>query len=428
MNLSPFRTLPWSLALLLTIPLSPVYAKKQVAPPDHWVATWATGAVASPIAEARARPGEFVPGSAEMTLRQVVHTSLAGPLVRIELTNALGTDPLTLGPIHIALADPKGGATSGDISLFTANALTFGGSSGTITIPAGGEAISDPVALTLPAGADLVITMLVPQQPVSVITGHPDAYQSAFFAPGDLVSQRSLPAPTTVSHWYFLKSVDVQTPAETGTVVAFGDSITDGYASTPNTNRRWPDDLARRLQAAKPTSGLAIANEGISGNRILHDQRGPSALARFDREVIQVPGVRSVILLEGINDIGVGYSPNDPHDVVTAADLEAGLTQLAAQAHARNIKVIGATLTPYMGARYSSPAGEQVREALNDWIRTAPVFDGVIDFDKATRSPANPEVFEPAYDHGDHLHPSDAGMKAMADAIDLRLFAEGSSK
>jgi lysophospholipase L1-like esterase len=428
MNRSPFRILEWSLALLLATPLNPVYAKKPPVPPDHWVATWATGAVATPIAEASAHPGEFVPGSAEMTLRQVVHTSLAGKLVRLEFTNALGTGPLTLGPVHIALADPKGGATSGDISLFTANALTFGGSSGTVTIPAGGEAISDPVALALPAGADLVITMLVPQQPVSVITGHPDAYQSAFFAPGDVVRERSLPNPTIVKHWYFLKSVDVQTPAETGTVVAFGDSITDGYASTPNTNRRWPDDLARRFQADKATSGLGVANEGISGNRILHEGRGPSALARFDREVIDLPGVRYVIVLEGINDIGVAYSPENPHDVVTAADLEAGLTPLAAQAHAHSIKVIGATLTPYLGARYSSPAGEQVREALNEWIRTAPVFDGVIDFDKATRSPANPEVLEPAYDHGDHLHPSDAGMKAMADAIDLRLFAEGSSK
>jgi lysophospholipase L1-like esterase len=278
------------------------------------------------------------------------------------------------------------------------------------------------VALNLPTGADLVITMFVPAQTIAVVTGHPDAYQNALFAPGNVVSQRILPSPQTVRQWFFLKSVDVQTPASTGTIVAFGDSITDGYASTPNTNQRWPDDLARRLQADKTTADLGIANEGISGNRILHDGRGPSALARFDREAIDIPGVRYVILLEVINDIGVAYNEQAPHDVVTAEELESGLTQLAATAHAHSLKVFGATLTPYGGAKYFSPQGEQVREALNTWIRSAPVFDGVIDFDKATRGATDPRVFNPAYDHGDHLHPSDAGMKAMADAIDLNLF------
>ena len=369
-----------------------------------------------------------MPGSADLTLRQIVHTSLGGPLVRVELTNALGSDPLTIGPVHIALADPKTGVTTGDISLLTANALTFNGAE-TITIPAGGEVISDPAALTLPNGADLVISFLIPAQKVTKLTMHNSAYQTNFWATGNVVQERSLTMPgsapqQTLSSYFFLKSVDVKAAPDTGAVVAFGDSITDGTATTPNTNQRWPDVLARRLQADKKTSKLSVANEGIGGNRILHDGAGPSALARFDRDVLALPGVKYLILLEGINDIGVGYKTDNPVDAVTAEELTAGLSQLVERAHSHGIKVFGATLTPYMGAGYSSPEGEKVRQALNASIRSAKNLDGVIDFDKATRDPAAPDKFAAAYDHGDHLHPNDAGMKAMADSIDLTLFAK----
>jgi lysophospholipase L1-like esterase len=452
MNLC-LRALP---LLLLVLPVT-ASARKPKPLPDHWIATWAAAEVAVPVAAIPAGSGEFIPGAADTTLRQIVHTSIPTgltPLVRLEFTNALGADPLTLGEVHIALADPKTNTPTemtGDISLFTANALTFNGAT-SVTIPAGAEAISDPVSLKLPADADLVVSIFLPAQKITTATFHPDAFQTNFFAPGNVVSQRSLAMPPTqfktTNHWWFLKSVDVQEPAAKSTIVAFGDSITDGYGSTRNTNQRWPSLLAQRIadaanakeQAEKqadpkpktppePAQTLAVVDEGIGGNRILLDGYGPSALARFNRDVLSIPGVSSVILLEGINDIGVATGPADPRRAapptpLTAAQLEDGLAQLAAQAHAHNIKVFGATLTPYLGAGYASPAGEAIREQLNTWIRTTPVFDGVIDFDKATADPANPHKLNPAYDHGDHLHPSDGGYKAMADAIDLSLFAK----
>jgi lysophospholipase L1-like esterase len=439
---------------LLTVPTL-AHARKPKQLPDHWVATWATAEVGLPVAAIPADSAEFIPGAADATLREIVHTSIPTgltPLVRLEFTNALGTEPLTLGEIHIALADPKTAQPpTGDISLITANALTFNGAS-SVTIRPGAEVISDPVALALPADADLVISIFLPAQKITTATFHPDAFQTNFFAPGNVVSQRSLAMPPTqfktTNHWWFLKSVDVQEPAAASTIVAFGDSITDGYGSTPNKNQRWPSILAQRIadqaeakeEAAKqaeakpksppePTQTFAVVDEGIGGNRILLDGYGPSALARFTRDVLAMPGVSSVILLEGINDIGVATGPPDPRRTtpatpLTAAQLEDGLSQLAAQAHAHNIKAFGATLTPYQGAGYFSPAGEAIREQLNTWIRTTPLFDGVIDFDKAVASPTDPIAFNPAYDHGDHLHPSDAGYKAMADAIELSLFAK----
>jgi len=231
------------------------------------------------------------------------------------------------------------------------------------------------------------------------------------------------------SLWFFLKAVDVLAPGATGAVVAFGDSITDGTASTPDTNQRWPDLLARRLQADKATAGLGVLNVGIGGNRVLHDGAGPSALARFDTDVLAQSGVKYLIILESINDIGHAYDPKKPYDVVTADDLIAGLTQMAERAHMHGIKVFGATLTPYFGAGgtttgYESAAGDQVRQAVNAFIRTSKVFDGVIDFEKATADPANPNQWKPVYERGDHLHPTDTGMHAMADSIDLKLFIE----
>ena len=207
-------------------------------------------------------------------------------------------------------------------------------------------------------------------------------------------------------------------------IVCLGDSITDGARSTKDANQRWPDLLAARLQANAATANLGVLNEGIGGNRILHDVSGPSALARFDRDVLAHPHVRYLVILEGINDIGHAYDPKNPYDVVSADELIAADRLMITRAHAHGIKVIGATLTPYGTAGYMSPAGEAVRQALNTWIRTTKELDGVIDFDAATRDPANPSVFLPAYDGGDHLHPSDAGMKAMAGAIDLKLFTK----
>ncbi len=401
----------------LALPAAALAAPKPA--PDHWVGTWATADLdRSNTPDPNASPSTTPAlGSADTTLRQIVHVSLGGPLVRIELSNEFGTEPLTVGAVHLALAAEKG-----DISLLSANALTFSGRP-SITLPAGAVVVSDPVALTLPAGTDLTVSLFLPAQTISHITSHDNAEQTNYMAPGNVVGARSLPAGAqTFTHWYFLKSVDVQVPAADASIVALGDSITDGTASTPDTNQRWPDLLAHRLQRNKATAGLGVLNVGIGGNRVLHNGAGPNALARFSTDVLAQPGVRYLIVLESINDIGRATDPRHPADVVSADDLIAGLTQLAERAHEHNIKIFGATLTPYAGAGYMSPAGEQIRQAVNSFIRTSKAFDGVIDFDRATQDKANPDAFNPAYNRGDHLHPNDAGMKAMADSIDLKLF------
>ncbi len=387
-------------------------AAKPAPAPDHWVGTWATAAYAQPNKDARF--------ASDTTLREIVHVTLGGPLVRVEFTNEFGTEPLTLGAVHIALAE-----RSGDISLPSANALTFGGSP-SVVIPAGATAISDPAALNLPAFADLAVSVFLPAQILTTLSFHSFADQTSYSTSGNRVSAASLTAtgtaPTPFSSWYFLKGVDVRTPPDTAAVVAFGDSITDGAYSTLDTNSRWPDVLARRLHGDKKLKGLAVVNEGIGGNRLLHDNTGPSALARFDRDVLTRPGVRFLILMEGINDIGHAVDTVNPYDPVTAQDLIQALAMLAERAHTHGIKVLGATLTPYMGATYASATGETMRQAVNHWIRTTTQLDGFIDFDKATQDPSNPAVFASSADSGDHLHPKDGGYKAMGDSIDLKLF------
>jgi lysophospholipase L1-like esterase len=396
------------LATSLFLQSTPGLAAK-AAPPDRWVGTWAT----SPMAEANA-DGRY--GGADTTLREIVHVSLGGALVRVVLTNEFGTEPLTIGAVHVALS--SGG---GAIGLMSANAMTFGGKA-SITIPAGAMAVSDPAALTLPAFADVAVSIFVPAQTIHQVSVHGFADQTSFVSAGNDVNKAKLTDAKEITSWPFLKGVDVKVGASSASIVCLGDSITDGALSTRDANSRWPDLLARRLQGGKKTKDLGVLNQGIGGNRVLHDGTGPSALARFDRDVIAQAGVRYLVIMEGINDIGAAANPNQPHDVVTADDLIQAFGQMAERAHAHGIKVIGATLTPYVGAKYASPAGESMREALNAWIRTSKQLDGVIDFEKATRDPASPNTFGAFADSGDHLHPKDAGYKAMADSIDLRLF------
>lgn len=406
------RLLP-ALLLCLSCMATAAFAARKTQP-DHWVGTWATSPVAEPNGAGSNQNG--LAGSVDLTDREIVHVSAGGALVRIVLTNEFGTQPLTIAAAHIALS-----AGHGDISLATANALTFSGNP-SVTIPAGGMVVSDPAGLKLPAFADLAVSLFVPAQPISHVTLHTFADQTSYTAPGNVVGAHTLRQPTEIHSWPFLKGVDVLLSPDSASIVAFGDSITDGALSTQDANARWPDVLAHRLGAKKKTGRLGVLNEGIGGNRVLHDGTGPSALARFDRDVLAQAGVRYLILMEGINDIGNAQNPNHPVDVVTAEDLIAGLDQLAARAHIHNIKVIGATLTPYVGAGYASPAGEAMRQAVNQWIRTSKDLDGVIDFDKAIQNPANPAIFNPAADSGDHLHPNDAGYKMMGNAIDLNLF------
>ncbi|MDQ2833759.1 MAG: SGNH/GDSL hydrolase family protein [Acidobacteriota bacterium] len=381
------------------------------ATPDHWVGTWA----ASPVAILNDK-AEY--GSADVTLREIVHVSLAGAAVRIVLSNEFGLDPLTIGAAHIALS--RG---AGDIDLSSASALTFSGRA-SVTIPPGALVISDPAELKVPAFADLAISLFVPVQPMQQISGHSYADQTSYVADGNVVALKTLAGPRTTTSWPFLKGVDVRASGNSASVVAFGDSITDGAASTRNANARWPDVLARRLQADKKTANLGVLNQGIGGNRVLHDRSGPSALARFDRDVLAQAGVKYLIIMEGINDIGNATSPSNPRDPITTEDLIAGLSQLATRAHTHGIRVFGATLTPYVGAGYQSPEGETIRQAVNNWIRTTSQFDGVIDFDKTTTDRTHPGMLLPLDDSGDHLHPGDAGYQSMGQSIDLKLFTK----
>jgi lysophospholipase L1-like esterase len=356
------------------------------------------------------------PGTDGTTLREIVHISIGGPSVRVILTNEFGLDPLTVGAAQIALSSGGSAITPG-----TAAPLTFTGKP-SIIIPPGALIVSDPVSFKVAPASNLAISLFLPDQPVNQLTFHPFADQTNYLVPGNVVTAPSLDTPQTFFTWDFLKGVDVTADNKSASIVTFGDSITDGAHSTRDANARWPDVLASRLQANKKTATLGVLNQGIGGNRVLHDTTGPSALARFDRDVLAQAGVKYLVIMESINDIGHATDPAKPYDVVTADDLIAGLTQLATRAHTHGIKVIGATLTPFVGAKYQSSAGEEMRQTINKWIRTTNQFDGVIDFDKVTTDPTHPGMFLPLDDSGDHLHPADAGYKAMGESIDLKLF------
>jgi lysophospholipase L1-like esterase len=375
-----------------------------------WVGSWAT----SPF---DGDPWHTVPTLVDSTLREVIHTSIAGNQLRVRLTNEFGTEPLHIAAASIALST---GTSSIDAA--SLHDLTFGGLP-SIVIPPGAQALSDPVPMITAAFADLTISLYLPLQQISDVSVHSSAQQDNYIVTGNHVREASLATPVIVPSWYFIKGVDVENAGkQRAAVVAFGDSITDGAYVTQNTNHRWGDYLATRLHENPATANLSVLNEGIGGNCILIHCVGQNALARFDRDVLSQAGVKYVIVLEGINDIGGLHNPNRPEYKLSAEDLEQGLAQLVARAHEHGIKVFGATLTPYKGVGSFTEKGEAIREAVNHWILTSGVFDGAIDFDKATSDPANPLTFAPQYDSGDHLHPKDAGYAAMANSIDLSLF------
>src|SRR5580698_3631635 len=381
---------------------------------EHWVATWAASPQAS-RAPAPGRAGALPAGFNNQTVRMVVHTSIGGRRARIQLSNAFGTVALKIGAAHVALRDKES-----EIVPASDHALTFSGKA-SFTIPPGAEIISDPLNLDVPKLGDLVISVYVPGE-VPAPTTHGTGLQTTYISTaGDFTASPSIADATKSQAWYLISSVDVVAPPETRLVVAYGDSITDGATSTPDTDSSWPSQLAQRLLANKATTNVAIVNQGISGNRVLADGAGVSALARFDRDVLAQPGVQWLIVMEGINDIGLGAKAAGDA-AVTADDLIAAHQQMIERAHRRGIKVIGATLTPFAGAAYYSDEGEAIRTALNDWIRTGKAYDAVIDFDAATKDPDNPKQIRPAYNIRDHLHPNDAGYKAMADAFDLSMF------
>jgi lysophospholipase L1-like esterase len=405
------------LPVLLLAAASTLSAQSTVSQPEpqSWVGTWA----ASPF---DGDPWHTIPTLVESTLREIVHTSIAGKSVRVRLTNEFGNEPLRIDAATIAIGANEINATSSNIDPASLHNLTFSGSP-SIVIPPGAQVLTDPVAMATPPSANLAISLYLPLQQVSKVSVHSAAQQDNFILTGNHVRDASFADPAITPSWFFLKGVDVEpTNAHAAAIVAFGDSITDGAQSTENANHRWADYLSARLQSKPSTAHLAVLDEGIGGNCILIQRVGENALARFDRDVLSQAGVKYVIVLEGINDIGMLHTPNLANYKLTAEDLELGLAQLVARAHEHGIKVFGATITPYKGAGYFTENGEQIRQAVNHWILTSGVFDAAIDFDKAAGDPASPLTLSPQYDSGDHLHPKDAGYAAMADSIDASLF------
>ena len=374
---------------------------------SHWVGTWG----ASPqLTEPRNLPPP--PGLSSNTLRQVVHVSIGGGKLRVRFSNAFGTSPVTMSAAHIAMS-----AAGDAIKMESDKALAFGGKP-SVAIPPGESIVSDALDFNLAPLSDVAVTIHF-DDASSNVTGHPGSRTTSYLQTGDLVSAADLPVSAKTQHWYILSDIDVDAENSSAAIVTLGDSITDGRGSGTDKNDRWPDDLARRLQSEKSTANIAVLNEGIGGNCVLRGGLGPTALSRFDRDVLDQNSVRWLIVLEGVNDIGGSYGTNS----TVAPDLIAAYQKFIDQAHAKNIRVYGATILPFEGSQYSSPAHEAARQSVNDWIRTRGKFDAVIDFDAAARDPQNPTHLLPSADSGDHLHPNEAGYKMMADAIDLKLFA-----
>ena len=423
-----------SLILLLCL-ISPAWPQTAQ---DHWVATWTTAqpliriqpgsrpaaapsTPATPSAASQPAPPARPPASPQQrimaqgfhnqTIRMSVHTSIGGSRMRIRLSSPFGSAPVEVGSAHVALRSKESETVpSSD------HALSFNGKPG-CTIGPGMVILSDPVDFTVPSQGDIAVSLYFPGE-----TGPPSAHNGLHTSyvsnEGDATAAAAIPDATAAPAYYWLEAVDVIAPARTSLIVAFGDSITEGARSTPDTNHTWPAALSARLAANKSTANIAVANMGIGGNRVLRDIAGASALARFDRDILSQPGAKWVMMLEGINDIGRGNI-----EPVSADDLIGAYKQIIERAHTHGIKVIGCTLTPYEGANYARHEGEAIREAVNTWIRTGRAFDGVVDFEAATRDPNDPKRLRADFDPGDHLHPNDAGYQAMANAVDLAMFA-----
>jgi lysophospholipase L1-like esterase len=377
----------------------------------RWVGTWTT----TPA------PTEGI-GLRDQTVRMIARLSIGGSRVRVRLSNAYGTRKLLIGAAHLGLRSAGPGIVPG-----SDRQLTFSGSAST-TIAAGALIVSDPVDLEVPPLSDLAVSVCLPQDVPErfQVTGHGNAHQTNYISPpGNFAAASNLPVQETTEAFLFVSGVEVLAPAETGGIVAFGDSLTDGNLSKLDANTRWPDQLARRLIARRHGRPFGVVNQGIGGNRILHDVRGDSGLRRFDRDVLAQTGVTHVIVLLGINDIR--NRNQKPEEFVSAEEMIAGLHQLAVRAHARGLEIYGGTLLTFENETFNpgfyTPQGEEKRQAVNAWIRDSGAFDAVVDFEAALRDPGHPTQMLPIYDCGDHLHPSDRGYLHMGDCIDLGLFA-----
>jgi lysophospholipase L1-like esterase len=376
----------------------------------HWVGTWST----TPVEEG-------LPFS-DQTLRQIVHISVGGELLRVRFSNLFGEKPLVINAASIGIQSADAVVTPGSL-----RQLTFGGVP-SVSIPTGARVLSDPVELAVDAEADLAISLFVSED-TGTSTSHTLAHQTSFIStPGDFTAAEDMPVADTTESWFWLTGVEVRVHRNTQSVVTAGDSITEGFASTTNANARYPDELARLLLARKRgTPKIAVLNAGISGNRVLNDIFGPNAQARFDRDVLTQSGVTHVILLEGVNDLGLGNSLFPPP--VSAEEIIAGYKQLIVRAHARGLNILIGTILPFRGFEeflpgYWTAENENKRQVINEWIRTGELHDGVVDFDAALRDPTDPEVLFPLFDSGDHLHPSDEGYAAMAAEAERALLSK----
>jgi lysophospholipase L1-like esterase len=406
---------------------------------DHWVATWATApqqarVVPNPAPQAvpaggggaaagqrgpAGPPAAAVSVFKDQTVRMIVRTSIGGRRVRVTLSNVFGNAPLTIGAAHLALRSSESGITAG-----SDRALMFNGKP-SVTIAQGAQVYSDPVDLEVPQLSDLAISVYSPGDS-GQLTMHATGLHTTYVAKGNVAGESVLADPITTRSWYWITSVDVMAPADAGSIVAFGDSITDGATSTNDANRSWPSVLAARLASTPGVPKLSVLNLGISGNRVLADGAGVNALARFDRDVLGQAGVKWLMIMEGINDIRQTTSTRGntpPANPVTPDDLIGAMKQMIERAHTHGLKVVGCTLTPYEGDQNYNPMGEEIRGALNRWIRTGRAFDAVVDFDKVTQDSSNAKTFKVTFNDSDHLHPNDAGYKAMADSIDLKIFS-----
>lgn len=402
---------------------------------DRWISAWGTAQQLAPMPPPRMPPRDADKGEAapappppppqipptpttleDQTIRMVVRPTIGGGTFRLQFSNATGGEPLIIGRARLAKSAGDSATVPG-----TDRPLSFGGQPA-VTIQPGAVAISDPVALDVAPFELLAVSMHLPGK-TAVNTLHPLGLRKTFIAKGDRTAAVMLPHAETNRSYFWLTGLEVLAAGDAGTIVAFGDSITDGFATTPDAARAWPDLLAERLQRDPRTKQLSVINMGISGNRVRRDGAGLSALARFDRDVLARPGVRWVILLEGINDINFAAIPGMPSsEAVTADELIAAYAQFIDRAHLHGIKVMGGTITPTEGLWLYSDKTEAIRQAVNRWIRESGRFDAVVDFDAAVRDPSRPARLNPRFDPGDHVHPNDAGNAAMAEAIDVTRF------